>query len=174
LNNLDIIITLIIALPAFFGFRKGFLKSIFSLAGFIVGLILATKYSTELSIYLNFLKIDERILTIASFIMIMVSVYWILSYIAGKISGINTVTKTFDRIAGMIFGAFKGVIIASLLLIVSTKTFSVVGSESVKASRLHPLLIDAAPNIYNFFQMAFPGAKSFYEEFEKSVNSIVK
>lgn len=174
MNNLDIIITLIIALPAFFGFRKGFLKSVFSLAGFIAGLILATKYSTELSIYLNFLKIDERILTIASFIMIMVSVYWILSYIAGKISGINTVTKTFDRIAGMIFGAFKGVIIASLLLIVSTKTFSVVGSESVKASRLHPLLIDAAPNIYNFFQTAFPGAKSFYEEFEKSVNSIVK
>lgn len=174
MNNLDIIITILIALPAFFGFRKGFLKSIFSLAGFIAGLILATKYSIELSAYLNFLKIDERVVTIASFILIMVGVYWILSYFAGKLSGINTVTKIFDRIAGMIFGAFKGVIIVSLILIVSTKTFSFIGNESVKSSRLYPLLIDAAPNIYNSLQMVFPGAKTFYEEFEKSVNSIVK
>jgi len=174
LNNLDIVITLLIALPAFFGFRRGFLKSIFSLAGFIAGLILATKYSSELSAYLSFLKIDERIVTIASFIMIMISVYSILSYVAGKISGINTVTKLADRFAGMLFGTFKGVIIVSLLLIVNTKTFSLIGDETVKASRLYPLLINAAPDTYNFFQLAFPGAKTFYQEFEKSVNSIVK
>ncbi|MBX7041577.1 MAG: CvpA family protein [Ignavibacteria bacterium] len=174
MNNLDLIITLLIAVPAFFGFRKGFLRAVFSLAGFVTGLVLATKYSSELSGYIQFIRADERILTLAAFLSIMIITYSILTYIAGKISDINFLTKTTDRIAGALFGAFKGVIIASLVLIVTTKTFALVSAESVKASKLCGLVINAAPDTYNFIQNFIPGAKNFYEEFEKSVNSIIK
>ncbi len=174
LNKLDLAISLIITIPAIFGLRKGFLRSVFSLLGIIAGLILATRYTSELSEYFKFLKADERIVTIGTFILIMVAVYSILSYFAGKISDFNFMTKTIDRTAGLIFGAFKGAIYASLILIGLTKSFSLIGNETIESSKLYSLTIDLAPEVYNLFAAVIPGAQGFYDEFQNSVNSILK
>lgn len=174
MSNFDLFILLVIALPAFFGFRKGFLRSVFSLAGFVAGLLAATKYSEELSGYLSFIRADERILTVFSFVFILIIVYSSLTYLAGKISDINVMTKSIDRLAGAAFGAFKGLIMASLILIVLSKTFSVVSEDTVKTSKLYPMIVNIAPDTYNFLLAFIPGAKTFYEEFEKSVNTMIK
>ena len=174
LNKLDLAISIIVTIPAVLGLRKGFLRSVFSLFGIIAGLLLATRYTSPLSDYFRFLNIDERVITIASFILIMAAVYSTLSFFAGKISDINLMTRTTDKLAGLAFGAVKGAIFVSLLLIASTKTFPLISADTLESSKLYPLLVNAAPDIYNFFSAIIPGANNFYDEFRKSVNTIIE
>ncbi|MBK6538412.1 MAG: CvpA family protein [Ignavibacteria bacterium] len=60
MNKLDIIISVIILIPALLGLKNGLLKSIFSLAGIITGLYLATRYNDKLVSLLKFIKTDEK------------------------------------------------------------------------------------------------------------------
>lgn len=169
MNTLDIIILVIVLIPTLLGLRKGLLKSIFSLAGIITGLFLATKYYDKTGSYLNFLNADPKLISLISFILILVLSYLILTYIAGKISGINAVTKTFDKIAGIALGLMKGLIIASLFLIITTNSFKVFDNNMISDSRFYLIVKNIAPDTYNLILKIFPGAKDFYEELNKKL-----
>ncbi|MBS1517614.1 MAG: CvpA family protein [Bacteroidetes bacterium] len=165
MNTLDLIISFIVIIPALIGFQKGLLKSIFSLIGIVAGFLLATNYNELLTGYLSFLKFDPKILSLISFVLIFVSVNLLLGFISKKISGFNFITKTFDRIFGLLFGLLKGVIIASIFLLITTKLFSVFSDKTVKDSIVYPHTVDAAPGVYNFLKGIFPDGKDFYNQF---------
>jgi len=113
---------------------------------------------------LGFIKIDAKILSLISFIVIIVFTYSILIYIANKISRFNVVTKTIDRILGAALGILKGLIIASLFLILTTNTFNFFSKEETASSKFYSSVVNVAPQIYNYIQSFFPDAKTFYEE----------
>ncbi|HMQ68729.1 MAG TPA: CvpA family protein [Ignavibacteria bacterium] len=169
MNTLDIIILVLVLIPTLLGLRKGLLKSIFSLAGIITGLFLATKYYDKTGSYLAFLKADPKLISLISFILILVLSYFALTYIAGKISGINAVTKTFDKIAGVALGLLKGLIIASLFLLMTTNTFKIFDDNITKDSKFYSIVKDIAPDTYNLILKLFPNAKDFYEELNKKL-----
>lgn len=164
MNKLDIIISVIILIPALLGLKNGLLRSIFSLAGIITGLYLATRYNDKLVSLLKFMKTDEKLLGIISFIFIILSVYFIFTYISGKLSGLNFITRTIDKISGTLLGIFKGLIIGSLFLIVSAGTFKMFTEKEIAESRLYTVTVNVAPDVYNYIIRLFPEAKSFYEE----------
>jgi len=163
LNTLDIVIAAIILIPVLLGLKNGMLRSLFSLAGIIGGLILATSYNDRLTTHLSFLKLDDKLISLISFIAIIIFCYIISVYIARKISGINVVTRTFDRILGIGLGFLKGLVLASLFLILTTNTFHLFDKKAVDESRFYKSTINAAPEIYDFIMQIFPGAKDFYE-----------
>ncbi len=165
MNTLDLIISFVIIVPALLGLQKGFLRSIFSLIGIVAGFILATSYNELLTGYISFLKLDPKILSLISFFIILISVNLILGYISQKISGFNFITKSFDRIFGLLFGMMKGIILASLFLLASTKLFSAFSKKTVDESVIYPHVVDAAPGIYDFLKVLLPGAGEFYNEF---------
>jgi membrane protein required for colicin V production len=166
LNTLDIIILIIVLISALLGLKSGMLKSIFSLAGIIGGLFLATRYNDKITSMFGFLKIEPKLLSMISFIAIIVFVYFIAVYIAGKISRLNAATKTFDKIFGGAFGIFKGIIIASLFLLLTTNTFSLFSKSNVDRSKFYPSIINVAPDVYNYIKQLFPDAKDFYDELD--------
>ena len=125
MNKLDIIISVIILIPALLGLKNGLLKSIFSLAGIITGLYLATRY--------------------------------------------NFITRTIDKISGTLLGIFKGLIIASIFLVVSAGTFKIFSEKEIAVSVLYPVTVNIAPDVYNYVIKFFPEAKSFYEELSKMI-----
>lgn len=169
MNKLDIIISVIILIPALLGLKNGLLKSIFSLAGIITGLYLATRYNDRLTGLLKFIRVDEKMLSIISFIFIILSAYFIFTYISGKISGLNFITRTFDKISGTLLGIFKGMIVASIFLIISTGTFKIFSEKEIRDSGLYPVTVNIAPDVYNYVIKYFPEAKNFYEELSKMV-----
>ncbi len=146
------------------GLKNGLLRSIFSLAGIITGLYLATRYNDKLVSLLKFIKTDEKLLGIISFIFIILSVYFIFTYISGKLSDLNFITRTIDKISGTLLGIFKGLIISSIFLMVSTGTFKLFTEKEIAESRLYPVTVNVAPDVYNYIIRLFPEAKSFYEE----------
>lgn len=167
MDTLDIIISLIVVIPALLGLKNGFLRSIFSLAGIVIGLFLATRYYDKISTYISFLKFDPKIINLISFIMIIIFCYSIFILIAGKISGFNFMTRTVDKIAGVVFGLLKGLIIASIFLITTTKAFAVFSDVAVQKSKLYPAVINIAPDVYDFVKQFFPNALDFYDELNK-------
>lgn len=167
MNTIDIIILLIACIPALFGLKNGFLKSIFSLAGILTGFFLATKYYDKAEVYLSFLGIDRKILSVISFTCILLITYLIFVYFSKKISGLNSFTKTLDKILGAALGLFKGLILASLFLLVTTVTFSLFSKQDIEKSKLYSGIVNIAPDTYNLIMKFFPDAKNFYEEIKK-------
>ena len=133
MNSLDLIILILIAIPAALGYRKGFLKSIFSLGSIILGIYLGAKFHSGFSLILQKLIKDERILDFVSFALILIITYLTGMFIASKLAKINTITKTLDKILGLTLGIFKGWVIA-LLVLVLIKYFSLVNDSSFRDS----------------------------------------
>ncbi len=154
----------LILIPALLGLKNGLLRSIFSLLGIITGLFFATRYSDQVASLFSFLKIEPRLLGVLSFILIILLCYFIFVYISGKISRINVITKTFDKLLGLVLGTLKGLIFASLFLILTTNTFKFFSAGTINISRLYPVIINIAPEVYNYLKQFFPNAKDFYEE----------
>ncbi len=164
MNLLDIIILILLLIPTLLGLKNGLIRSIFSLIGIITGLFLATRYNDKLTTFFAFLKLEPKLISIISFIFIIALSYFLLVYAAGKISRINIVTKSFDKILGVILGLFKGLVIASLFLIFTTDTFNFFSKETVAQSKLYSGIKGIAPEVYDYLKQFLPNAKGFYEE----------
>ncbi|MEO6694141.1 MAG: CvpA family protein [Ignavibacteria bacterium] len=163
MNTLDIIIAILVLIPALLGIKNGFLKSIFSLAGIVAGLFLATRYNDDIVSLLGFINANPKVLSLISFIAIIVLTYAIFNYIANKISKFNFVTNTIDKVLGGALGLLKGLIFASLLLILTTNTFSFFSKEIIADSKFYSSVVKIAPDVYNYIVKFFPDAKTFYE-----------
>jgi len=174
LNTLDVIIVVLVLIPALFGLKYGLLRSIFSLIGIIAGLVIATKYNDKILTLFNFLKLEPKLVSLISFVAVILSCYFISIYLAGKISRLNAVTRSFDKILGVILGIFKGLILSSLFLIFTTSTFTLFGKETVDRSKFRPDVINIAPEVYDYLKRFFPDAKGFYEEMNNIIFTAIK
>lgn len=170
MNKLDIIIVILIAIPALIGLSKGFLRKVLSLVSLILGLYLATKFNTDISLFIMKVSgLSEKISNIFSFIIIMMGIYTIGIYIAKKISGINSLTKSVDKTLGLFIGIIQGMIIASLCVI-AVNNFDLMNKETINNSKLYVFVNDFAPRTFNSIASLLPNYKSFYEE----INSLTK
>jgi len=167
LNTIDLIIILISCIPALFGLKNGFLKSVFSLSGILAGFFIATKYYDIVGNYLTFLPLNQKILSLISFICILLITYLFFIYFSKKLSGINAFTKTVDKLLGTALGLFKGLILASIFLLITTVAFEIFSKKEIEKSKLYSGIVNIAPDTYNFIIKMFPDAKNFYEEIKK-------
>jgi membrane protein required for colicin V production len=149
LNIVDVILGINIISLSYLGFKKGFLASIFSLAGIVAGLILAVKFHIFLNPILKPFLSSAQLIDLISFLIVLILTYYISVFIASRISRINKVTKTMDRIAGTVLGFVKGIIIASLLAIVFSN-FNIFSDVTLKKSFLYSEVENIAPDLYNY------------------------
>ncbi|MBS1494013.1 MAG: CvpA family protein [Bacteroidetes bacterium] len=164
MNKLDILIVVLIAIPALIGLSKGFLRKVFSLVSLILGLYLATKFNTELTTFImKFSGMSLKTSNILSFVVIIMGIYTLGIYIAKKISNINSLTKSVDKTLGLFIGIIQGMIIASLCVI-AVNNFDLVNKETINNSKLYVFVNDFAPRTFNTIASFLPNYKSFYEE----------
>lgn len=169
LNTLDIILLIIILIPAVFGFRKGLLKSLFSLAGIITGLFLASKFHSGVALVIVKVIGYDKASDVIAFILIFFLIYFISLFIAGKIADISFVTKWIDKIAGLAFGTLKGILIASVLVLIFI-SFHIISPSSVSNSYMIKFIAPAAPKTYEFITMNLLGSKKTFLD----VNSFIQ
>jgi membrane protein required for colicin V production len=79
MNWLDIVILIILVLSAFGGLKNGLIKSLLSLIGLIVGVVLAGRFYESFSGVLSFIS-SERAAHIAAFVIIFLLVIIIFQY----------------------------------------------------------------------------------------------
>jgi membrane protein required for colicin V production len=138
-NFFDIIVIVILGYCLIRGVFRGLIKELSSIIGVLSGFYAAFTYYMLLAKPLSKWITNTGYLNILSFLIIFCGVFIIIS-ILGVI--INYLLKIaflgwLDRILGSVFGAMKGILIVSVLLIAFT-AFLPKGTPVIKDSLLSP------------------------------------
>jgi membrane protein required for colicin V production len=167
LNWLDLIIVLIITIPTFFGFRKGFLRKLLGIAGIILGFILAVRFYDPVSSFIHgFISGDILVIQVISFLFVIGIVYGLSVWVAKFIAGMNSGTSLVDKIAGTLFGFLQGLILVSVLL-VNLSYVNLPGSEARNDSLLYSRVYKVAPAIFDKIISYSPSLARIYQEYKQ-------
>ena len=162
MNWLDIVIIVAIAIPTFIGLRAGIIKLALSLAGVIVGVVLAGHYYVPLSSRLSFIT-DENMAKIAAFVIIMIGVLVIAGVIAGLLKWVTSIVMLgwLNSLGGAVFGLLLGAIFCGALLATWVKFQGV--EEPIATSMLTPVLSDYFPLVLALLPEEFDVVHSFFQ-----------
>src|SRR4030042_1652295 len=121
MNWLDIVILIALVISIVMGLRAGIIKVLFTLAGGIIGVVLAGRFSEGLADKLTFIS-DSNIAGIVAFAVILIVVMivaTILAFVIKKIASmvlLGWVDKLGGAVLGLIVGAiFSGAVLAMWL-----------------------------------------------------------
>lgn len=166
MNWLDILIVLLVALPTYFGFRKGFLRKLFGLAGIIAGFILAIKFYDSISAVLSaVIKENKTFVNVISFLLIIAVLYGASIWLARFFSGMNSGTNIIDKLLGTAVGFFQGLIVASVLLY-NLSIAEVPSKQTRESSMLYSSVHGVAPAVFDKVLDLFPGLQGIYNEYK--------
>lgn len=161
MNWLDIIIIIALIIPIFTGLRMGIIKAALSLAGLIVGIVLASNFYQELGGVLNFIA-DEKIANIVAFILILAVVMVIANVAAAllKYTAKAILLGWVDRLGGAVFGLLIGAIFMGAILAIIVKFF---GTGLVTESLLAGILLDKFPLVLGLLPSEFDVVRDFFK-----------
>ena len=158
---LDIVILVALAYPAFNGLKKGLIKAILSLAGLIIGIILAGQFYQQLAELLTFIP-DENLTNIAAFVLILVGVMAVATLVARLLDTVVKITLLgwVNHLGGAVFGMVLGAILMSALLATWVKFF---GIDTISESFLATALLDKFPLILALLPEEFDTIRDFFQ-----------
>ncbi len=161
MNPLDIVIIVALIIPVFTGLKQGLIKAALSLAGLIVGVILASNFYQQLGGIMGFIS-NEDIANVTAFIIILVVVMIIanVAVILLKFTAKVAMLGWVDRLGGAIFGFLMGAIFMGALLATFVKFF---GSELVTESFLAAILLDKLPLVLGLLPSEFDTIRDFFQ-----------
>lgn len=165
MNWLDVLIAIIVTLPTYFGFRKGFIRKLFGIAGLIGGFILAVRfYPSVTSILIKLVRENESFVNVLSFLLIISIIYGLSVWISRFMADINAGTRITDKIMGSIFGFVQGIMIASILLY-NLAMIDIPSSYTRNSSLFYPRIVGVAPLMFDKILEIFPALMELYKEY---------
>jgi len=161
MNWLDIVLIVAIAIPTFIGLRIGIIKAALSLAGLIVGVILAGRYYVLLSQQLSFIP-QASVAKVVAFAIILIGIVVIAGVIARLLKWAVSVTMLgwVNRLGGAIFGLVLGAIFCSAVLAIWVKFL---GAGVIAESGLATILLDRFPMVLALLPSEFDAIRSFFQ-----------
>jgi len=161
MNWLDIAIIVAIAIAILIGLRIGIIKAVLSLAGLIVGVILAGRYYVPFSEWLSFIP-QASVAKIVAFAIILIGVMVIAGVLASllKWAASAVMLGWVNRLGGAVFGLLLGAIFCGALLATWLKLFGMV--EFIIESNLAAILLDRLPMVLALLPDEFDAVRSFF------------
>jgi len=162
MNWLDIVILIIIVIPTLIGLKIGIIKAVLSVAGVVVGVILAGRYYAVLAEHLTFIS-QPSLAKIAAFAIILIGVMIIAAVIASLIKWVISAVMLgwVNRLGGAVFGFVLGMIFCGALLTIWVKFVGI--SEPLYESALAALLLDGFPMVLALLPGEFDSIRSFFQ-----------
>lgn len=124
MNILDIVLIIILLLFTYWGYRKGFVKSIFNIAAIVLAFMFTSKLAAMLYGMVadnpTFNSIPPNLMSILVSIVSFIIIYLIVRIIGSVLSkALNMVLLGLpDRILGGFFGIIKGIFIISIIIFI--------------------------------------------------------
>ncbi len=158
MNWLDIVILLILAGGLASGFKNGFVGELASLAGLVLGIWGAVKFSWWTADLLEGFGLKFSLMPIISFIVTFLIITIIMQIIGGIISSfLKAISLNWiNRIAGIVAGVFKAAIFASVILLVidAVSTRHPLISKATRSnSKLYEPVSEIVPTILPFLKL---------------------
>ena len=129
----------LIALSALIGLIRGLIREIFSLIIWLTAVSLGLLYNHKISVYLEHVIPIEQARVVVSFLIIFIGVLLLggmLVFLVGKLVAFTGLGGT-DRLAGLLFGVARGVLIVAVLVLLAGVT-SLPAEPEWKQSKLIP------------------------------------
>lgn len=161
MNWLDIVIIALIAIPTLIGLKIGIIKAALSLAGVILGTILAGHYYAALAEQLTFIS-QANLAKIAAFAIILIGVMLIASVLAAVLKWVVSAVMLgwVNRVGGAVFGFLLGAIFCGALLAIWA---NFLGTGAITSSGLATLLLDRFPMVLALLPEEFDAVRSFFQ-----------
>ena len=162
MNWLDIVILVIVVVSTFIGLRSGLIKMALSLAGLIIGIILAGHYYVTLAERLTFIS-NQSIAQVVAFAIILIVVMVIAAVLALILKTIISAVMLgwVNHLGGAVFGFALGAIFCAALLTLWVKFPS--ASGTIKGSSMAGLLLDRFPAVLGLLPSEFDAIRSFFQ-----------
>lgn len=159
MSIIDIIIALVIVTGGFAGFKDGFIVSLFSLLGIVLGLLGGFKLMGLGMVYLsdNY-NVDEKVLPYIAFTVVFIIIVVCVSLLGRVIkASINkTLLGQFDGVAGAFFGIVKTTFMLSIMFWIADSLRIEMPEQWTANSWLQPITANFAPKITNWIGEFLP------------------
>jgi membrane protein required for colicin V production len=161
MNWLDLIIIIALLVSCLLGFMQGFARMLFSFAGTVIGIILASNFYTQLATLLKFIS-NPNIANIVAFALILVVIFITAILIGSALKALLSAIHLgcVDKIAGGILGFIVATLFVGALLAGFVKVF---GQSSVTDSYLAGILLDKFPIVLGFLPSNFKVIHDFFQ-----------
>ncbi len=162
MNWLNIVIIVALAISTFFGLRTGIIKAVLSLAGLVVGVVLAGHLYVPLSEQLPFIP-QADVAKIVAFAIILIGVMIIAVVLARLLKWAASVVMLswVNHLGGAVFGLALGAIFCGALLAIWVKWLGV--GSTITESIVAAVLLDKLPLILALLPDEFDAIRSFFQ-----------
>ena len=159
---LDIAVIVVIGIATLIGLKIGIIKAVLTLAGVIVGVLLAGRFYVALADRLTFIP-QETLARVVAFAIILAVVVLIASIIAGVLKWLASIILLgwVNRLGGALLGLITGSILCGALLAMWTKFLGI--SDPIAESALATFLLDRFPMVLALLPGEFGSVRSFFQ-----------
>jgi membrane protein required for colicin V production len=161
MNWLDIAIVILLIVPALIGLKAGIIKILLTVAGLIVGVVLAGRFSTWLGGQLTFIS-DPGIAKVVAFALILIVVLVLASVAAALIKKFASALLLgwINRLGGAVLGLALGIIFCGAVV---TMWVNFLGAGStIENSAMAKFLVDTFPIVLGLLPKDFDAVRSFF------------
>ena len=160
---LDLVLVVVLAVGAFLGLRMGIIKAVLSLAGVIVGVVLAGQYYAALADALPFFSETSSAAKIVAFAIILIVVMAIAAVAARflKWAASAMMLGWVNHLGGPILGLVLGSIFCGALLAIWVKWLG--AGDTITESMIAPVLLDKFPMVLGLLPGGFDAIRSFFQ-----------
>lgn len=147
MNWIDIVVILVTGASFYLGYREGFIKKVFDIVGFFLGIFLAIKFAGAVGgVYKSLLGVADGSSGIIGGVTIFIF-FQILTMVIVKATKIHDkVDHILNKIVGGIIGAVQVIIFLSAILFFTSK-LSFPSEKTTKESFLYTGVVKVLPGI---------------------------
>ena len=162
MNWLDIVIIILLIVPTLLGLKNGIIKAAFTVAGIILGVVLAGRFSDRLGEAMTFIS-NPGWAKIAAFAIIMIVIMVAASFAAKLVKNVLSaiMLNWVNRLGGAVLGFVLGAIFCGAILTMWVKFMSNPG-ETVSNSVLARFLLDTFPFVLGLLPSQFDSVKLLF------------
>ena len=161
MNWVDIVIIIYLCLSVLSGFMQGLIRTVLSIIGLIVGIILAAHFYKQLGDALTFIS-NKNVADVVAFVFILLVVMGIAALIAWFLRSLIKAIMLgwVDKIGGAVLGLILGALSISAILAIIEK---VSNSSLITDSKFAAFFLDKFPLILTFLPGDFSTIRNFFK-----------
>ena len=174
-NWLDIVLLGAIGFSAYRGYSNGFIRELVSIASVILAIPLAGIFYDDLFPKVEPIVRNKDFAALVSFLAILIGVIiggQVAAHMLKRTAEILTL-GVLDRLAGAVFGFFKAVVVAQVLLIALVTYPRPDLREDIDGSQVAQRLLDSAPTVLAFLPSTFDEGIDLFEEHIKTLDDAI-
>lgn len=170
MNLLDAFILIPIVYFAYVGYKSGFVYEFFGILGIVLAVFFTFEYMGAVAGIFAPLAEDKDFLTIVTGFVMFILTIALVQYVAYGLNNFLNMIRMgiLNRIAGLLFGAFKSALVISAILLLSTG-IDIPDEQTRAESTIYPTVIQIAPVAFDVVASVFPGVKDFVATIERAV-----